>query len=72
MTFVATMLFDIGITHTFISCKFVPKLGVMIEDLGFDLIVTTLTRSVVTTALWVKRIIVVIQQYTIFLDSILL
>lgn len=54
------MLFDFGSTHTVISCEFVLRLGVVIDDLGFDLIVTMLTGLVVTTILCVGGIVVVI------------
>lgn len=34
------MLFDFGSSYTLTSCEFVLRLDVMIENLGFDLIVT--------------------------------
>lgn len=50
----ATMLFDFGSTLTVISCEFALRLGVVINDLEFDLIVTMPTGLVVTTTLCVR------------------
>lgn len=43
------VLFDSSSTHTFISRKFVDWIGVPIDDLGYDLVISTPTRAVITT-----------------------
>lgn len=45
----AVVLFDSGSTHTFIAYTSVPRVGVGLEDLGYDLVVTTPAGSVFTT-----------------------
>lgn len=42
-------LFDSGSTHTFIAKLFFDRIGVSVEDLRYDLVVSTLAETVHTT-----------------------
>lgn len=54
-------LFDFGSTHTFIARTFVDRIGVTVKDLGYNLVVSTLARAVLTTEVFVRGVYVVIQ-----------
>lgn len=54
------VLFDFGSTHTFISRSFVDKIGVLVDYLGFDLVVFTPVRVVPTISVCVRHITVVV------------
>lgn len=43
-------LFDSGSTHTFVAKTFVDRIGVSIEDLGYDLILSTPAGAILTTS----------------------
>lgn len=49
----AVALFNSGSTLTFIAKTFVDRFGVSIEDLGYDLAVSTPARAIVTTSVCV-------------------
>lgn len=42
-------LFDSGNTHTFIAKKFVDRINVTVEDLGYDLVALAPARAVLPT-----------------------
>lgn len=54
-------LFDSSSTHTFIAKTFVDRIRVLVEDLGFDFVVSTLVRVVHTTGECLRGVDVVIQ-----------
>ena len=56
----ALVLFDSGSMHTFIATAFVARVGMTLEDLGYDLTVSTPTGVVLTTAVCVRDVAVVI------------
>lgn len=65
------VLFDSSSTHTFISKIFVYRIGVPGDDLGFDLVVSTTSRAVLTTRVCVRDISVIILWHillTIFIE----
>lgn len=43
------LLFDSDGTHTFVAKTFVDRIGVMVNDLGYDLVVSTLAGATFTT-----------------------
>lgn len=46
-------LFDSGSMHTFIVKTFVDRIGVYVKDLGYDLVVSTPTRVILTAIVYV-------------------
>ena len=56
----ALVLFNSGSTHTFIATAFAARVGMTVEDLGYDLTVSTPTGVVLTTAVCVRDVAVVI------------
>lgn len=56
------VLFDSGSTHTFISGMIVGGIGVLVDDLGYDLVVSPPARSVLATGECVKGIAIIIQR----------
>lgn len=54
-------MFDYGSTHIFIAKIFVNRIGVFVEDLGYELVVSTSINSVLTTRLCLRGVSIVIQ-----------
>lgn len=54
------VLFDFISIHTFIGQTFVRKIGVGLEHLGYDFVVTTLVGVVLTTGESVRGVVVAI------------
>lgn len=61
-------LFDSSSTHTLKVKTFIDRIGVSVEDLGYNLVVLTLAGVVYTTSECVRGIVLVIQQ-RIFLTN---
>lgn len=59
----AIVLFDAGSTHTLIAKTFVDRIDVLVDDLGYDLVVSIPTIAMHTSRECVKGIIVVIQPF---------
>lgn len=55
------ILFDSSTTHTFIHKTFVDRIGVSIEHLVYDLIVSTPSRAVLTIIVCVRGVTVLFQ-----------
>lgn len=54
-------LFDSSSTHNFIAKTFVDIIGVSVEGLGYDFVVSTSSRVVLTTGVCVRGVTMVIQ-----------
>lgn len=54
------VLFDSGSTYAFIAIIFAPSIGVGLEDLGYDLVVTTPIGAVFITGQCVRGVVVTI------------
>lgn len=54
------MLFDFGSGHTLIYRTFVNSIGGPIDDLGYDLVVSSPTGAVLTTREGLNSIVVII------------
>lgn len=52
----AIVLSDINSTHIFIAHAFVPRIEVGLEDLGYDLLVTTPAGVVLTTREYLRGV----------------
>lgn len=48
------MLFDSGNTHSFISRTIVGRIGVLVDDLGYDLVLSPPARAVLASRECVK------------------
>lgn len=46
---IVAVLFDYGSRHTFIAKTFIGRIGLSVGDLGYDLVVSTSTRTSLTT-----------------------
>lgn len=57
----AIALFDFSSIHTLIANTFIDRVGVSIEDLGYDLVVLTPGGGVLTTGVCVRGVVLVIQ-----------
>lgn len=55
------VLFDLSSIHTILAQYFVDRIGMDVEDLGFDLRVSTSARVILTTSVSVTGVIVMIQ-----------
>lgn len=53
-------LFNFGSKHTFIAKKFIDMIGVSIDDLRYDLVVSTPTGLVLTCGVCVSGVTIVI------------
>ena len=56
----ATVLFDSGSTHTFLSRTFIDRIGMTVFDLGHDLVVSTPSGATLTTGVGVRGVPIVI------------
>lgn len=54
-------LFDSGSTHIFIAKTFINRIGVPINDLGYNLVVSTPTRAVLSMEVCVRGVAVDIR-----------
>lgn len=52
----ATGLFDSRSTHTFIAKIFIDRIVVFVDDLGYDLLVSTTTGGILTTGSCVRGV----------------
>ena len=68
----ALVLFDSGSTHAFIATAFATRFGMTIEDLGYDLTVSTPTGVVLTTEVCVRDVAMVIQRRILITDFTML
>lgn len=66
------VLFDSGSATTFLPRAFVDRFGVLIDDLGHDLIMSTPTGATLTTKLCGRGIPIVIQHHTFPTDFVVL
>ncbi|CAL0304657.1 unnamed protein product [Lupinus luteus] len=66
------VLFDSGATHSFISCDCVKQLGLQVDSLPFDLIVSTPTNAHVILSTLCSRCPVVVNNRTFLIDLICL
>lgn len=66
--FSTSLMFDFGSTYTFISKTFVDRIGVSIEDLGNDFLVSNLARAVLTTGVRMRDVNVFVQQHILLAD----
>lgn len=57
----ATVLFDSGSMATFISKTFVDRIDMPVEDLGYDLVVSTPAGAILVTRVCVRGVVVLIQ-----------
>lgn len=57
----AVVLFDAGSTHVLIARTFIHSIGVGLDDLGYDLVVTTLVRAILTTQECMRDVVVAIK-----------
>lgn len=57
----SVVLFDLSSINTILAQYFVDRIGMDVEDLGFDLRVSTSTRVILTTSVSVTGVIVMIQ-----------
>lgn len=53
-------------THIFISQTFVPRTGLGLEDLDYDLVVTTPAREVLTIGECVRGVVVATEHHILF------
>lgn len=65
-------LFDHSSMHTFIAKTFVGRIGLSVEDLSYDLVVSTLVGASLTTGVCVRGVNVVIHQHIMLMDFIVL
>ncbi|XP_019429961.1 PREDICTED: uncharacterized protein LOC109337438, partial [Lupinus angustifolius] len=66
------VLFDSGATHSFISFDCVKQLGLQVDSLPFDLIVSTPTNAPVTVSTLCSKCPVVVNNRTFLIDLICL
>lgn len=64
------VLFDSGSTYTFLAPAFVDMIGVPIEDLGCNLVVSTPVGTTLTTRVCMRGVSVVIQQRTLLTNFV--
>lgn len=65
-------LFNFGSTRTFIAKTFVDWIGVYVEDLGYDLVVLTPARAVLTIGVCMRGFIVVIHELNLLTNFTML
>ena len=68
----AIVLFDSGSTHTFLSRSFADRIGVQLEDLGFDLRVSTPAGVVLTIGVRVWGVAVAFPQRILPTDFVVM
>ncbi|KAF1892045.1 hypothetical protein Lal_00036398 [Lupinus albus] len=66
------VLFDSGVTHSFISCECVKQLSLQIDVLPFHLIVSTPTNALVVVSTFCHKCSVVVYDRTFLVDLICL
>lgn len=66
------ILFDSGRMHNFLAKAFVDKIGMRLNDLVYDLVVSTPARAVLTTRVCMRGIIIMIQWYTLLTNFVVL
>lgn len=61
-------LFNYSCTHAFIAMIFNNRIGMLVEDLGYDLVVSTLVGAILITEVCVMVAVVLIQQHILLTD----
>lgn len=61
----AVVLFDFGSAHTFLALAFINRIGILIDDLGHDLVVSTPAGATLTTKVCVTGVPISIQRCTL-------
>lgn len=64
------VLFDLGSTHTFLARAFVDRIGVLIDDLGHNLVISTLVGATLTIEVCVRGIPVAIEWRMLLTDFV--
>lgn len=59
----ASALLDSGSTHTLIANTFVDRIGMSVEDLGYDWVVSTPPGADLTTGVSMKGVTMLIKQH---------
>lgn len=68
----AVVLFDFGSTHTFLAQMLVDRFGVLLDELGHDLVVCTPVGATLTTGVCIRGITIVIQCRTLSTEFVVL